>query len=75
MAQRDVQRRLAAIVSVVVVGYTLTERDEIGTHGRLKTRFTRNHLDEEDAAQEAGRGLLAGAFVMPWEWRRGKRLR
>ncbi len=76
MAEREVQRRLAAIVSADVVAYTrLMERDEVGTHGCLKTRFTRNQLDEEDAAQEAGRGLLAGAFVMPWEWRRGKHLR
>ena len=32
MAQREVQRRLAAIVSADVVGYTrLTEADEVGT--------------------------------------------
>ena len=40
MAKREVQRRLAAIVSADVVAYTrLMERDEVGTHARLKARF------------------------------------
>jgi adenylate cyclase len=35
-----VQRRLAAIVSADVVAYTrLMERDEVGTHARLRARF------------------------------------
>ena len=39
MEQR-VDRRLAAIVSADVVAYTrLMERDEVGTHARLKARF------------------------------------
>ncbi len=39
MEQR-VDRRLAAIVSADVVGFTrLMERDEVGTHARLKDRF------------------------------------
>ncbi len=37
----SVERRLAAIVSADVVGYTrLMEADEAGTHARLKARFT-----------------------------------
>ncbi len=40
MAEREVQRRLAAIVSADVVAYTrLMERDEVGTHARLRARF------------------------------------
>ena len=40
MAEREVKRRLAAIVSADVVGYTrLMERDEVGTHARLRARF------------------------------------
>ena len=40
MAEREVERRLAAIVSADVVGYTrLMEADEAGTHARLKARF------------------------------------
>ncbi len=32
------------------------------------------NVDEEGEAQEARRGIWAGEFVRPWEWRRGKRL-
>jgi endonuclease YncB( thermonuclease family) len=32
------------------------------------------YADEEADAQKAKRGLWAGAFVKPWEWRRGERL-
>ncbi len=40
MTERVVQRRLAAIVSADVVAYTrLMERDEVGTHARLRARF------------------------------------
>ncbi len=65
MAEREVQRRLAAIVSADVVAYTrLMERDEVGTHARLKARFT--ELVEPKIAEHGGRvvklmgdGLLA----------------
>jgi class 3 adenylate cyclase len=41
VVEREVQRRLAAIVSADVVNYTrLMQRDEVGTHARLKTRYT-----------------------------------
>jgi class 3 adenylate cyclase len=40
VTERVVQRRLAAIVSADVVAYTrLMERDEVGTHARLRARF------------------------------------
>ena len=32
------------------------------------------YVPEEIAAREARRGVWQGRFVMPWEWRRGKRL-
>jgi endonuclease YncB( thermonuclease family) len=32
------------------------------------------YSDEEAEARRAKRGLMAGTFVEPWEWRRGKRL-
>ncbi len=65
MAQREVQRRLAAIVSADVVGYTrLTEADEVGTHARLRARF--KALIEPKIGDQGGRvvklmgdGLLA----------------
>ncbi len=37
-------------------------------------RYSLDYVEEEADAQAAQRGLWAGGFVKPWEWRRGKRL-
>ena len=37
-------------------------------------RYSLDNFDEEADAQAARRGIWAGEFVKPWEWRRGKRL-
>ncbi len=37
-------------------------------------RYLLDYVDEEADAQTAQRGIWAGEFVKPWEWRRGKRL-
>ncbi len=37
-------------------------------------RYSLDYVDEEADAQAARRGIWAGEFVPPWEWRRGKRL-
>ena len=37
-------------------------------------RYSLDYVEEEAAAQAARRGIWAGEFVKPWEWRRGKRL-
>ena len=37
-------------------------------------RYSLDYVDEEADAQAARRGIWAGEFVRPWEWRRGKRL-
>ncbi len=37
-------------------------------------RYSLDYVDEEADAQAAQRGIWAGEFVKPWEWRRGKRL-
>ncbi len=37
-------------------------------------RYSLDYVDEEAEAQVARRGIWAGEFVKPWEWRRGKRL-
>ena len=37
-------------------------------------RYSRDYVDQEAEAQAARRGIWAGEFVKPWEWRRGKRL-
>ena len=65
MAEGAVERRLAAIVSADVVKYTrLMQRDEVGTHARLKARYA--GLVEPKIEEHRGRvvklmgdGLLA----------------
>ncbi len=37
-------------------------------------RYSLDYVEEEAGAQAARRGIWAGEFVKPWEWRRGKRL-
>ena len=37
-------------------------------------RFSTQYVEQEKAAQAAKRGVWAGAFVAPWDWRTGKRL-
>ena len=37
-------------------------------------RYSLDYVDDEADAQTARRGIWAGEFVKPWEWRRGKRL-
>ncbi len=37
-------------------------------------RYSLDYVDEEADAKAARRGIWAGEFVKPWEWRRGKRL-
>ncbi len=34
-------------------------------------RYSLDYVDEEADAQTAQRGIWAGEFVKPWEWRRG----
>ena len=37
-------------------------------------RYSLDYVHEETDARAARRGIWAGEFVEPWEWRRGKRL-
>ena len=38
------------------------------------TRYSRRYVSAEREARENSRGLWAGEFVAPWNWRRGERL-
>lgn len=37
-------------------------------------KYSDDYIDQEASAKAAKRGLWAGQFVPPWEWRRGQRL-
>jgi class 3 adenylate cyclase len=59
VTERVVQRRLAAIVSADVVAYTrLMERDEVGTHARLRARF--KALVDPKIGEHGGRVVRQG---------------
>ncbi|MCE2520076.1 MAG: thermonuclease family protein [Alphaproteobacteria bacterium] len=34
-------------------------------------RYSMAYVDHEDEARQHGRGMWSGAFVAPWDWRRG----
>lgn len=38
-------------------------------------RYSRAYVDEERRARAVRKGMWRGAFVAPWDWRRGKRLK
>ncbi len=72
--QRDTDR-YGRVVAVCRVGGTdlgawLVRRG----YALAYRRYSKDYVDEEDAARKAKAGIWAGEFVKPWEWRRGKRL-
>ena len=36
-------------------------------------RYSLDYVDEEQRAQAGGLGMWRGAFVAPWDWRKGVR--
>ena len=44
-----------------------------GGHAVAYRRYSTDYVGEERLARAARRGLWAGRFVMPWDWRRGVR--
>ena len=43
-------------------------------HAVAYRQYSDDYVPEENAARDERRGVWQGRFVMPWEWRRGKRL-
>ena len=44
------------------------------SHALAYRRYSLEYVEQEEAARAAGRGIWAGEFVAPWDWRAGKRL-
>jgi len=42
-------------------------------HGMAYRRYSTAYVAQEDVAKAAKRGIWAGAFTAPWDWRKGKR--
>ena len=43
-------------------------------HALAYRSYSTQYVEQEEEAQAARRGVWAGAFVAPWNWRRGERL-
>ena len=43
-------------------------------HALAYRRYSTKYVPQEDQAKAAQAGLWAGAFIKPWDWRRGARL-
>ncbi len=42
-------------------------------YGLAYWKYSKRYVKDEEAARRERRGLHAGTFVPPWDWRRGKR--
>ncbi|MFD6320933.1 thermonuclease family protein [Methylorubrum thiocyanatum] len=42
-------------------------------HGMAYRRYSTTYVAQEDAAKRAKRGIWAGRFTAPWDWRKGAR--
>jgi len=70
--QKDRYGRL--IAECFVSGYNLNARIVYEGLGLAYRKYSKQYVPEEDKARQAGRGMWAGEFVPPWDWRKGKRL-
>ncbi len=66
--------RALTIALCTVVGEDLEEWMVSQGLALAYRRYSLDYVDQEANAQAARRGIWVGEFVMPWEWRRGKRL-
>ena len=62
------------IADCFVDGYNLNARLVYEGWALAYRRYSKKYVPEEDEAKAAKRGLWAGEFVAPWDWRRGERL-
>ena len=62
------------IADCFVDGYNINARLVYEGMALAYRRYSKKYVPEEDEAKAAERGLWAGEFVAPWDWRRGERL-
>ena len=42
-------------------------------HGLAHRKYSKKYVAEEEEARAAKRGIHAGEYIPPWEWRKDKR--
>ena len=62
------------VANCFVSGYNLNARIVSEGLGLADRKYSEQYIPEEDQARKARKGLWAGEFVAPWDWRTGKRL-
>ena len=55
-------------------GTDLNEWVVLQGHALAYRKYSTRYVEAEDKARDARRGIWAGRFIKPWNWRKGKRL-
>ena len=62
------------IANCFVDGYNVNARLVYEGLALAYRKYSKQYVPEEDKARAAKRGMWAGEFVAPWDWRKGERL-
>jgi endonuclease YncB( thermonuclease family) len=62
------------IADCFVDGYNVNARLVYEGMALAYRKYSKRYVPEENKAKAAKRGLWAGEFVAPWDWRKGRRL-
>ena len=71
--KKDRYKRHIAICSVD--GMNLNQWLVLNGWAVAYRKYSKDYLEAETAAKSIETGIWAGEFILPWEWRRGKRLK
>jgi endonuclease YncB( thermonuclease family) len=63
------------IADCFVDGYNVNARLVYEGWALAYRRYSKKYVPEEDQAKATKRGMWAGEFVAPWDWRRGERMK
>ena len=63
------------IANCFVDGYSVNARLVYEGLALAYRKYSKQYVPEEDKARARKRGMWAGEFVAPWDWRRGERLK
>ena len=71
----DIKDRYGRLIANCFVdGYNVNARLVYEGLALAYRKYSKQYVPEEDKARAAKRGMWAGEFVPPWDWRRGERL-
>ena len=69
------QDRYGRVIAICFVGQTNLNASLVSQGWALAyRRYSTDFVGEEAEAESNKRGLWAGSFIAPWDWRKGKRL-